>query len=124
MLKSLQKEVTVRTIGYASVFSSASIIYMAGQERIASYYTNFLIHTTRIATDYEVSTNYFNFLNNHLNSVETVVKDLFDQYLTHEELNQILKMGKDVYLNAYQANEKGIVTHLGHVNPIEYIILE
>jgi len=38
----------VRSYGISSVFSAGSILFMAGDVRLATHYTDFLIHTTQL----------------------------------------------------------------------------
>jgi ATP-dependent protease ClpP protease subunit len=124
MLRAMQATTFVKTVGISSVYSAGIIIFMAGQERLASYYTDFLIHVTRIAMPYESSTNSMNYLNKHLGTVKRVIKDLFSDYLTEEEMRLVIDASSDLYLSEMEALERGIVTHAGFIYPQNYLLAD
>lgn len=124
MLRAMQATTFVKTVGISSVYSAGIIVFMAGQERLASYYTDFLIHVTRIAMPYESSTNSMNYLNKHLGTVKRVIKDLFSDYLTEEEMRLVIDASSDLYLSEMEALERGIVTHAGFIYPQNYLLAD
>lgn len=124
MLKAQQATTFIKTIGISSVYSAGAIIFMAGQERLASYYTDFLIHVTRIQMPYDTSTNSMSYLSRHMDTLKRLMGDLFKPYLTEEEMRLVMDAGSDLYLSELQALEKGIVTHVGYVYPNNYILAD
>ena len=124
MLKAMSSTTFIKTIGISSVYSAGAIIFMAGNERLASYYTDFLIHITRIATPYESSTNSLNYVNKHLDTAKRVMKDIFGEYLSRDELNLITQASTDFYMNEMQALERGIATYVGYIHPDSYLIVQ
>ena len=124
MLKAMQSTTFIKTVGISSVYSAGAIIFMAGNERLASYYTDFLIHITRIATPYESSTNSLNYVNKHLDTAKRVMKDIFGKYLSRDEISLITEASTDFYMNEMQALERGIVTYVGFVHPDDYLLAQ
>lgn len=123
MLTAMSSTTFIKTIGISAVYSGGQIIYMAGAERLASYYTDFLIHISRISMQYESSTNSLNYVNKHLHTAKRVIQDIIGDYLTKEELNSICDASNDFYMNEIEAYERGIATVIGYVHPNDYLML-
>lgn len=106
----------VRTYGISSVFSAGQIIYMAGDVRLATNYTDFLIHTTQLGLQYDNQANILNYVKKHTETVKRAVKDIFQEFLSEKELEDILENGKDLYFDEKEAKERDIVHEVGYLS--------
>lgn len=59
----------------------------------------------------------------HVQTVNRLMFDLFSEYFSKSELDNILNGGKDYYFDEIEAYERGIVNHVGFIAPSDYTIL-
>jgi ATP-dependent protease ClpP protease subunit len=111
VLRNLPADIT--SIALATVFSAAMFPYMAGRTRLCYPNSYFLIHPTSLVfKDISIATHQ---LESYIKVAESQVERECQEWakitnLSAEEWIEMFKGRDDIYLNAHEALEKGIVT--------------
>ena len=124
MLMQLNDYCRIKTIGFGNVFSAGSIIYLAGNTRLAGHGTDFLFHSTYAEIGYESTNNSLGYLETHTKTVKRTLEDALSPFLSKEELTLILESSKNFYMNEIEAKERGIVHQVGYILPWTFDIMD
>ncbi len=107
VLEAQKQHQVVRTYGFAQVFSAASTIFMQGDIRILSKYTDFMVHSPLLQYNSYISVpQLMRTVHNHYHTSRDAIREIYKDYLSDQELNQILENGEELYLHAEEQLSK------------------
>lgn len=125
VLEAQKQHQVVRTYGFSQVFSAASTIFMQGDIRILSKYTDFMVHSPLLQYDSYISVpQLMRTVHNHYHTSRDAIRKIYKGYLSDKELDQILENGEELYLHAEEQLEKGIATHVGYISLQDLTVVE
>lgn len=110
---------TINTFAISEVFSSAIIIYLAGDSRYATNYSSFMIHEPRHEYDKDdkdsMSANTYRRNLKELQIATNEYYKLISKHttLTPQQLKNFCSNGRDCYFKTQEAKKWGLVTNVG-----------